>query len=101
MKPRITLGFPVSIDPHGRYKNAVAVVEVEVRARETFGSQRASITALLPRDKTYNVAAITDSSTSIGAGVATSFIGVSGSWLSGHKTHYVTQDRHRGDDVRS
>jgi hypothetical protein len=93
VKPRTTLGFQVSIDPQKRFKNAVAVIEVEVRAVKPLAGQRTSITALLPRDKTYNVAAITDSSTSIGAGVATGVVGVSGSWLRGHKTYYVTQDQ--------
>lgn len=93
VKPRTTLGFPITIDADKRFKGAVAIVEVEIDPAGGFQSQNTTITALLPREKTYNVAAITDSTTSIGAGVATSVVGISGSWLRGHKTYFVTQDQ--------
>jgi hypothetical protein len=45
----------------------VAVVEVKIEtARRRLSPEPPAITALLPRDKTYNVAAITDTMTSIG-----------------------------------
>ena len=52
-----------------------------------------AITALLPREKTYNVAAIKDRMTSVGAGAVIGMVGVSGSFLSGHKTYYLVQDQ--------
>jgi hypothetical protein len=48
---------------------------------------------LLPREKTYNVASITDNSVSIGAGVVTQVIGISGSFLHARKTYYLVQDQ--------
>lgn len=131
-KKKVTLGFPITIIPDKRYKDAVAVVEVavgpptdeerikiEVRAEvDEENKHRDSklsdtevnaevaekvkrrlevappaVTALLPREKTYNVASITDKSVSIGGGVATQILGVSGSWLRGHKTYYLVQDQ--------
>jgi hypothetical protein len=98
IKPRATIGFPISLTPQPRYKNAVAVVEVEVEtakrnlANETQPDPPA-ITALLPREKTYNVAAIKDRMTSVGAGAVIGMVGVSGSFLSGHKTYYLVQDQ--------
>ena len=127
-KLRTTLGFHVSLTPDRRYKDAVAIVEVEVGIRDLIErdfrrflrrfpdrcpgneeqiekciqetvarrmGQRGmpAVTALIPREKTYNVAAITDKSTSIGGGVATQIIGFSGSWVRGHKTYYLVQDQ--------
>lgn len=94
VKPRLTLGFPISVETTRANRHAVGVVEVVVEPDRTLVSGvPPSITALLPRERTYNVAAITDSSMQIGTGVATGILGVSGSWLRGHKTHYVTQDQ--------
>jgi hypothetical protein len=96
-KARTTVGFPITIAPDRRFKDAVAVVEVEVEgdaAQDLSGNAEAPvITALLPREKTYNVAAIKDKSVSIGAGVATQIAGISGSYLFGRKTYYVVQDQ--------
>lgn len=112
-KVKTTLGFPITVTTDERFKDRVAVVEVEVeRSRpaeasntnDTEGDEESEdaasdpgetpmITALLPREKTYNVAAITDKSVSIGGGVATQIVGISGSWLRGHKTHYLVQDQ--------
>lgn len=128
-KLKTTLGFPITLIPDERHKDAVAVVEVEVeRSRPTDAarnrwpsgstvelahdrssdgededsaeeggtddpSEPPMVTALLPREKTYNVASITDKSVSIGGGVATQILGFSGSWLRGHKTYYLVQDQ--------
>jgi hypothetical protein len=93
-KLRTTLGFHVTVTPDRRYKDAVAIVEVEVQSlRQLPTDELPAVTALIPREKTYNVAAITDKSTSIGGGVATQIVGVSGSWLRGHKTYYLVQDQ--------
>jgi hypothetical protein len=95
IKPRATLGFPITLNPDKRFKGAVAVVEVEVETipGKTFNDDPPAIMALLPREKTYNVAAIKDHSGSIGAGVVTQVAGVSGSFLFGRKTYYVVQDQ--------
>src|ERR1051326_7986831 len=96
IKPRTTLGFPVTISPQRRYKDAVAVVEVEVQNPEFNNlnpDDRPAVTALLPREKTYNVAALTDHMTSIGGGLVTSVVNGGFSFLRGHKSYYVVQDQ--------
>ncbi len=96
-KPRVTLGFPVVISPELRYRNAVAVVEVLVQTNNQNDASRngepPSITALLPREKTYNVAAISDKSASIGAAFATATAGVAGNFLWGHKQYFIVKDQ--------
>lgn len=159
VKPRVTLGFPITLMPDARHKNAIAIVEVEIdkvecprKSEQQQGQQESkpqqeagqtsqeitqqpahqqtaneedkseeeikkqateqtarqkgtqpcddlepddppAIVALLPREKTYNVAALTDSSISIGAGVVTQVVGISGSFLHARKTYYYVQDQ--------
>ena len=97
-KPHLTLGFPIAINPDKRFKDAVAVVEVEVETLpDALNDEPPSISALLPREKTYNVAAIKDHSGQIGAGVVTQVAGVSGSYLFGRKTFMpfvAAEDQH-------
>src|ERR1035437_1812425 len=94
---RATLGFPIAISPDRRFKNAVAVAEVVVETNPdadlSKAGERPAITALLPREKTYNVAAITERSLSIGAGAVTQVMGVAGSFLTGKKTYYIVKDQ--------
>ncbi len=98
-KFKTTLGFNISVKPDGvapesRYKDAVAIVEVEVEnVCNTLSFEPPAITALLPREKTYNVAEITDKNSAISGGVATQIVGFSGSWVRGHKTHYLVRDQ--------
>lgn len=96
-KPRVTLGFPVVISPEKRYKNAVAIVEVLVETDSQNDASRngepPSITALLPQEKTYNVAAISDKSISIGAGIATATAGASANFIWGHKQYFIVKDQ--------
>ena len=97
MKPRTTLGFPITISPDKRFKDAVAIVEVEVEsaaAQDLSGAiEGPSITALLPREKTYNVAAIVDHNVSISGGVATQLAGVSVGFLHSRKSYYLVKDQ--------
>jgi hypothetical protein len=96
-KPRVTLGFPVVITPAKRYRNAVAVVEVFAEtSRDNDASANGeppSITALLPREKTYNVASISDKSGSLGTGIATGMAGVSANFLFGRKQYFIVKDQ--------
>ena len=93
IKRRTTIGFPVSLVP--KYKDAVAVIDVTAASpmADTFTNEPPSITALLPKDKTYNVAAVTDHSTSIGAGIVTHILSGGASWMGGRKTFYIVQDQ--------
>ncbi|MBZ5725641.1 MAG: hypothetical protein LAP87_11665 [Acidobacteriia bacterium] len=95
VRPRLTLGFPVTIMPLQQYKNAVAVVEVEVTPEKSLkAGEKVVVTAILPREKTYNVAAITDKNVSLGGGVVTGAgIGGSAQWGFGRKTYYIVQDQ--------
>jgi hypothetical protein len=98
VKRRTTVGFSVNFSPEKKYKNAMAVVEVEVtrpqnNVLDASSPEPPAITALLPREKTYNVAAIKDRTTSIGAGVVTSVVAGGASWTGGRKTFYVVQDQ--------
>lgn len=94
-KPRSTIGFPITINPPREYKNAVAVVEVEVAppAVRMLSAEAPAITALLPKERTFNVAAITNNQASVGAGFVTAVIGGSFSFLHGRSTYYVVQDQ--------
>lgn len=96
VKPRVTLGFPITLHPDKRYKDAVAVVEVEIEKSgedDLKADEPPAIVALLPREKTYNVASITDNSVAISAGVATQIASVAGSFFHGTKTYYMVQDQ--------
>jgi len=95
VKPRVTVGFPITLTPDRRHKNAVAIVEVEVekQGEDLNPKEPPALLALLPREKTYNVASITDKSVSIGAGVVTQVASVAGSFLHATKTYYLVQDQ--------
>lgn len=98
-KPRTTIGFPITITPQREYKDAVAVVEVEAlnpppsTGNTIDPNDRPAVTALLPREKTYNVAAITDRMTSIGGGLVSQVVNGGFSYLRGRKTYYIVQDQ--------
>src|SRR5579884_629483 len=95
VKPRVTVGFPITLTPDKRYRNAVAVVEVEVQKQgeDLNPNEPPALLALLPREKTYNVASITDKSISVGAGVVTQVASIAGSFLHATKTYYLVQDQ--------
>lgn len=98
-KVRTTIGFPITIDPPEQYKHSVAVVEVEMESplAEVFPtdslSEAPAITAILPQEKTYNVAAVTSKQVQIGAGVATAVFQGGFSLFHGRSTYYVVQDQ--------
>ncbi len=94
VKPRVTLGFPISLRTPSAFRDAVAVVDVEVKSiPNTLSNEPPAITAVLPREKTYNVAAMTDRTTSIGAGAVIGMVGLAGSSIRGRKTLYLVQDQ--------
>jgi hypothetical protein len=98
IKPHTTLGFPISITaPSGdEYRNAVAEVEVTVCDPPVVKamSEAPSLMTILPREKTYNVASITNKSVSLGAsGIIAGVISVGANFLWGHQTYYVVEDQ--------
>lgn len=96
-KRRSTVGIPITISAPKRYRNAVAVVEVEVEtappATDALDGKPPALISLLPREKTYNVAAITDKSKQIGGGFVTQVVSAGGNALRGRRTYYVVQDQ--------
>jgi hypothetical protein len=92
VRPRATIGIPITINPGRLDVDAVAEVTLEVTAASN-SLDAPIVTAILPRDKTYNVASITDKSISIGGAVATQVISVGASALWGHKSYFVVQDQ--------
>ncbi|MBB5056420.1 hypothetical protein HDF16_001105 [Granulicella aggregans] len=95
VKPRVTLGFPITINPDKHAKDATAVVEIEIDKDTDTKPPTDEIPALitlLPREKTYNVAKITDNSLAISAGIATQMVGVSGAYGRSKKTYYLVKD---------
>lgn len=95
-KPRTTLGFTISVSTQERFKDAVAIVEVDVErpTENNFApAEPPGVTALLPREKTYNVAAITDNMTQVGGGIVSQVINGGFTFLRGRKTYYLVQDQ--------
>jgi hypothetical protein len=93
MRPRATIGFDVTISPTRAERDAVAVVEMIVTSCEQLAGEPPAVTALIPSERTFNVAAIRNSSTSLGAGIATQFVGASGGFIFGHNSYFLVQDQ--------
>jgi len=72
------LGFQVSITPPAGFQNCVAVVEVAVRIKpadgETISTDRVSLVAMIPQEKTYNAQTISTKSDSIGGSAVASVV---------------------------
>ena len=93
-RAKVTLGFPVniSVPPGFKYQGAVAEVEVSV-CGPNYTEAESSLMLLLPQEKTYNVASLTSSTSSIGGGVVAGVVSVGGGLLRGHQTYYLVQDQ--------
>ncbi len=72
---QVVLGFQVSINPPSWAKDCAAVVEVEVKVPD--GVQPISVVAMIPQEKTYNVATLSSISDSLDGSV------VSALWRAG------------------
>ncbi len=95
-KHHVTLGFPISISvPSEDYSNAVAEVEITIcNMDESSKVEPPSLMAVLPREKTYNVAAISNKLSSLGAGaIVSGIINLGVSFLWGHQSYYIVQDQ--------
>jgi len=94
IKPRTTLGFSITIQNPEEYRDAVAILEVEVNNPPTAASTESpAVTAILPREKTYNVANISDKMMSFGGGIVTQVINGGFSYLHGRKNYFIVQDQ--------
>ena len=115
-KRRVTIGFNISVNPcvnagtpnagaeapspkdeiehwAGLLKDHVAEVSIEV-ADQSGAESGVSIISLLPREKTYNVASLTDKSISLGAGgVIAGLVNVGAGFFRGKQTYYLVQQQ--------
>lgn len=85
----ILLGFQVSVDSPSSYRGGVAEVRV---ALDFPGENPISLVTLLPTRDTYNVAAITRKSRSIGAGAILQVFQLGAGFRWGRGTYYLVQD---------
>jgi hypothetical protein len=95
MRPTVTVGFDFTVTPEQREKDAAAVVEAIVAncADSNIDARiPPAITALIPSEATYNVAAVRNTAMNLGGGIATAFLGASGSFLFGHNQYFLVQD---------
>ncbi|HEY5883835.1 MAG TPA: hypothetical protein VIT88_04070 [Pyrinomonadaceae bacterium] len=94
IKPKTTLGFSITIQNPEQFRDAVAILEVEAASPSTAASDEPpAVTAILPREKTYNVANISDKMMSFGGGVVTQVINGGFSYLRGRKNYFIVQDQ--------
>ena len=92
-RPRATVGFDATMTPSKQDKNAAVIIEVFVAPCEHLAEGvPPAATAILPSEETFNVASVKSGSTSIGAGIATQFLGASGSFFFGHNQYFLVQD---------
>jgi hypothetical protein len=99
-KRHVTLGFPISITaPSKDYKDAVAEVEITVCNLSGEDSiepplEPPSLMTVLPREKTYNVATVSNKLSSLGASaVVADVFSLGATFLWGHSTYYIVQDQ--------
>ncbi len=93
-KRTLTVGIPISIEAPPGAAGAVAEVELSLEAVQdgSRSPERPGVVALLPREESYNVAAIKDSSTSLGAGaVISNVVNVGASWFGRTQSAYIVQ----------
>ena len=94
-KRHVTLGFPISITaPSEDCKNAVAEVQISVCNLSGGNIEPPSLMTMLPREKTYNVATISNKLASLGASaVVANIFNFGATFLWGHSTYYYVQDQ--------
>lgn len=91
-KHHVTLGIPITILPSYEDKDAVAEIILTVKPIPDAAIDGApAITAILPEDKTYNTATISNRSVNIGAGVVTGVLTAGVNWLWQKQTYYIVQ----------
>lgn len=91
-KHHITLGVPITILPSGDDKDSAAEITLTINPIPDAvldGAPR--ITAILPEDKTYNAATISNKSVNFGAGVVTGVLTAGVNWLWQKQTYYIVQ----------
>lgn len=91
-KHHITLGIPLTLFPSNDHKGEAAEVVLTITPiQDATIDGPPSITAILPEDKTYNTATISNKSVNLGAGVVTQVLTAGVNWLWQKQTYYVVQ----------
>lgn len=99
-KHHLTLGIPITLTPNVDDKDAVAEIILTVRANyaqypvppnQVPADAAPAVTAILPQDKTYNAATISNKSVSLGGGIVTGVLTAGVNWLWQKQTYYIVQ----------
>jgi hypothetical protein len=83
------LGFQVSLDPMRQHKGKAAFVEIELSSK---GKKRPSLVSLMPQAKTYNVASISQKSTSFSGSAVVKIVSLGYSQKNGSQTYFIHKD---------
>ncbi|MFD1949471.1 hypothetical protein ACFSGX_01655 [Sphingomonas arantia] len=90
----VTFGFPISVDAPKRYRNAVAEVTVTICNPKSATAGAPVLQNLLPREKTYNVASMVNSSSQLGAGaILANVVSIGGGFMQGRQTYHIVRDQ--------
>jgi hypothetical protein len=91
-KPRLqsVLGFQISLDPPSRYKGCAAVVEVRILPEAS--KEPVSLVAMMPQEKTYNVATLRTNVTQFGASAVVKVVQVGYSERHRGQTFFLVKD---------
>jgi hypothetical protein len=99
-KHHLTVGIPIAITPTTADSGSVAEIVLKFKANfGKFDSLRdnappdvsPTITAILPQDKTYNTATISNKSVNLGGGIVTNVLTAGVNFLWQKQTYYVVQ----------
>ncbi len=84
------LGFQISVEP--RQSDEYAVAEADITISDTSGRGRPEVDMMLPQDKTYNVAKVTNDSNAFNLGAFTAPLGAALGGNSGHSSSFIVYD---------
>lgn len=87
------VGFQIGLDSRGRYRNAVAEVDMRVTSLTPAENRlRPNLVSLIPKEKTYNVATISKNAKQFGFGAVVQVVNVGASFSSSRDTFYLVRD---------
>jgi hypothetical protein len=87
------VGFQIGLDSRGRYRNAVAEVDVRVTSLTPVENRlRPNLVSLIPKEKTYNVATISRNARQFGFGAVVQVVNVGASFARSRDAFYLVRD---------
>lgn len=87
------IGFNISLDPRPRFKDAIAEVIVSaIPYKGTYRREAPEIVALLPKEKTYNVATITNRTKAASLGAVVQMVNVGVTASGSRETYFIVKD---------